>query len=68
MRGERGNHTLQPTSLVHDAYLQLIQEELLAVLEECDWNKSEVGRRFGKAQRQVTRWMQYLGIEGGRRV
>jgi RNA polymerase sigma factor (TIGR02999 family) len=26
MRGERGNHTLQPTALVHEAYLRLIDQ------------------------------------------
>ncbi len=37
--------------------------ELLQALEETGWNKSEVGRRYGKAPRQVTRWMEYLDIE-----
>ena len=27
MRGERPNHTLQPTALVHEAYLRLIEQE-----------------------------------------
>src|SRR5262245_10818335 len=27
MRRERGNHTLQPTALVHEAYLRLIRDE-----------------------------------------
>ena len=26
MRRERGNHTLQPTALVHDAYMQLVDQ------------------------------------------
>lgn len=39
------------------------REELLRHLEETGWNKTEVGRRYGKHPRQVTRWMQYLEIE-----
>src|SRR5579884_3014329 len=31
MRGERGSHTLQPTALVHEAYLRLVQTG------EVDW-------------------------------
>jgi len=27
MRGERDDHTLQPTALVHDAYLRLVQQQ-----------------------------------------
>src|SRR4051794_9805408 len=27
MRSERGDHTLQPTVLVHDAYLKLVRQE-----------------------------------------
>jgi len=27
MRSERGNHTLQPTALVHEAYVRLVQEQ-----------------------------------------
>ena len=30
LRGERANHTLQPTALVHEAYLRLIDESQLA--------------------------------------
>ena len=30
MRRERQNHTLQPTALVHEAYLRLIGQERLA--------------------------------------
>jgi DNA-directed RNA polymerase specialized sigma24 family protein len=26
LRGERGDHTLQPTALVHEAYLRLIEQ------------------------------------------
>ena len=37
--------------------------ELLAALESSGWNKTEVGRRYGKHPRQVGRWMEYLGIE-----
>ncbi|MBX3351812.1 MAG: sigma-70 family RNA polymerase sigma factor [Phycisphaeraceae bacterium] len=32
LRGERANHTLQPTALVHEAYLRLINQRLT------DWN------------------------------
>jgi DNA-binding NtrC family response regulator len=39
------------------------RDELRAALERCDWNKSEVGRLYGKAPRQITRWMEYLGLE-----
>ena len=28
MRGERGNHTLQPTALVHEAYARLVHQQL----------------------------------------
>ncbi|MBL8900505.1 MAG: RNA polymerase subunit sigma-70 [Planctomycetes bacterium] len=31
MRGERDDHTLQPTALVHEAYLRLVREDGLAV-------------------------------------
>jgi RNA polymerase sigma-70 factor, ECF subfamily len=27
MRGERGNHTLQPTALVHEAYARLVEQQ-----------------------------------------
>jgi RNA polymerase sigma factor (TIGR02999 family) len=27
LRGERGNHTLQPTALVHEAYLRLVRQQ-----------------------------------------
>jgi RNA polymerase sigma factor (TIGR02999 family) len=30
MRGERPDHTLQPTALVHEAYLRLIEQERVA--------------------------------------
>jgi transcriptional regulator with GAF, ATPase, and Fis domain len=36
--------------------------ELLAALEATSWNKSEVGRRYGKDPRQIARWMEYAGI------
>ncbi len=39
------------------------REQLLRDLEETGWNQTEVGRRYGKHPRQVTRWMQYLGID-----
>ncbi|MBT9558464.1 MAG: sigma-54-dependent Fis family transcriptional regulator [Myxococcales bacterium] len=37
--------------------------ELLAALEATGWNKTEVGHRYGKHPRQVSRWMSYLGLE-----
>ncbi|MCA9517275.1 MAG: sigma-54-dependent Fis family transcriptional regulator [Myxococcales bacterium] len=39
------------------------RDELLEALIANDWNKSEVARQYGKHPRQITRWMQYLGIE-----
>jgi len=39
------------------------RDELLQRLEASDWNKTEVGRQYGKHPRQITRWMEYLGIE-----
>ncbi|TNF37993.1 MAG: sigma-54-dependent Fis family transcriptional regulator [Deltaproteobacteria bacterium] len=38
------------------------RDELLERLEACDWNKTEVARQYGKHPRQITRWMDYLGI------
>ncbi len=39
------------------------RDELLARLEGAGWNKTEVGRQYGKHARQITRWMAYLGIQ-----
>lgn len=39
------------------------REELLRALVEAGWNKTEVGRRYGKHPRQIARWMGYAGIE-----
>jgi len=39
------------------------REELLGLLEQHGWNKTEVGRHYGKHPRQITRWMEYLAIE-----
>lgn len=39
------------------------RDELLRRLEETGWNKTEVGRLYGKHPRQITRWMEYLNIE-----
>ncbi|MFO0750959.1 MAG: sigma 54-interacting transcriptional regulator [Myxococcota bacterium] len=39
------------------------REELLQRLNEHGWNKTEVGRAYGKHPRQITRWMEYLEIE-----
>lgn len=39
------------------------RDELLRQLEQHGWNKTEVGRHYGKHPRQITRWMAYLGIE-----
>jgi len=36
--------------------------ELLQCLVDNDWNKTEVGRLYGKHARQITRWMEYLEI------
>ena len=38
------------------------REELLALLEECDWNKAEVARRLGVDRTTVWRRMKRLGI------
>ena len=32
LRGERHNHTLQPTALVHEAYLRLADQEQVATV------------------------------------
>lgn len=37
--------------------------ELLQCLVDNDWNKTEVGRIYGKHARQITRWMEYLEIK-----
>lgn len=39
------------------------RDELLRCLVDHGWNKTEVGRIYGKHPRQITRWMSYLGIE-----
>lgn len=38
------------------------REELEKKLVMAQWNKTEVGRMYGKDPRQITRWMEYLGI------
>ena len=38
-------------------------DELYARMQAHDWNKSAVARLYGKHPRQITRWMEYLGIE-----
>ena len=38
------------------------RDELVRCLDDNDWNKTEVGRIYGKHPRQITRWMEYLGI------
>jgi two-component system, NtrC family, response regulator HydG len=38
------------------------RQELLALLEGCDWNKAEVGRRLGITRTSVWRRMKKLGI------
>ncbi len=46
LRAERPDHTLQPTALVHEAYLKLVDQR-------CDWqNRSQF---FGVAARQMRR-------------
>lgn len=37
MRGERANHTLQATALVHEAYLRLFQDEPVAVASRVEF-------------------------------
>jgi len=38
------------------------RDELLRCLVANGWNKTEVGRLYGKQPRQITRWMEYLAI------
>jgi transcriptional regulator of acetoin/glycerol metabolism len=37
-------------------------EELTRLLEECDWNKAEVGRRLGISRTAVWKWMRRHGM------
>lgn len=48
MRSERGNHTLQPTALVHEAYLRLVDENPSA------WhNRSHILALAARAMRNI---------------
>ena len=38
------------------------REQLLALLEECGWNKAEVGRRLGISRTAVWKWMRKYAI------
>ena len=38
------------------------RDDLLVLLEECDWNKAEVARQIGKSRTSVWKYMKQLGI------
>ncbi|MFP4194800.1 MAG: sigma-54 interaction domain-containing protein [Desulfobacterales bacterium] len=41
---------------------RLDKESLLALLEECGWNKAEVGRRLGKSRTSIWKYMKKYNI------
>ena len=41
---------------------KLTKEELIDLLEECSWNKAEVGRRINKSRTSVWKYMKKWGI------
>jgi RNA polymerase sigma-70 factor (ECF subfamily) len=50
LSNERGNHTLQPTALVNEAYLKMFDSEKAAV----DWvNRDQFFKLAGRAMRQI---------------
>ena len=42
--------------------VRLSPEILLEILNECDWNKAEVGRRVGRSRTAIWKYMKKWGI------
>ncbi|PIP39150.1 MAG: diguanylate cyclase, partial [Desulfobacterales bacterium CG23_combo_of_CG06-09_8_20_14_all_51_8] len=46
----------------HPIRLAITRERLMTMLNECGWNKAEVGRRMGKSRTSVWKYMKKWGI------
>ncbi len=53
MQGERSHHTLQPTALVHEAWLKIFRSEDLALAVDDDAARRSFVLRAARAMRQV---------------
>ncbi len=59
----RLNNSGLPSDRNYNVYSGNTKDDLLALLEECNWNKTEVARRLGVDRSTVWRRMKKFGIE-----
>lgn len=65
--GQAPSTVVSTQTVTHGHRKPVSRDEMLALLNECGWNKAEVGRRLGITRTHVWRRMKQLGIplEGG---
>ena len=51
-----------PEKVKASSRVRLSPEILLEILNECDWNKSEVGRQVGLSRTAIWKYMKKWGI------
>ena len=59
---QMGYPPIAVTATEHSIRLAITRERLMTMLNECGWNKAEVGRRLGKSRTSVWKYMKKWGI------